>query len=476
MGCLCFPTRRPNKDRLIFHWPNFTFNHSDHALNPRRIHSTFSLRERHKPTPIKHRRHSLPNGTTVANLRRPKKSKNSVKSTKIAPAATVNAMSDHYAPPPGPPPSYSNQQSTSQDQRGDGQHHVHWSASGNRELTSNDSFRSAHANPSQGQHPSNSSDAPPGYEPPSGPPLSWHDKKQPITDDGYAPPSRPPPSHQNDEPEPPPYDPWMAIPDNALLPPPPSIREERSPTANAEYDDAARAHAWCRQNPLWRPQRHTERTLSRISTADIRLSAPPNAKNVSLHQPGVGRTHVRTTSKCTDSIFLSDIPLYVSASILPRSIYYELLVLSMGHHHGDESEAGIAIGFLAPPYPSWRLPGWHRASLGVHGDDGRRYVDNSFGGQDFTQAFRKGDVVGIGMTFTAGPAYQRARKNRVDIFFTRNGKRDGGWDLHEEQDQEQEEGDVTGLEGQHDLLAAVGCFGGVEFEVRFRKEEWLFKP
>ncbi|KAK4542822.1 hypothetical protein LTR36_006198 [Oleoguttula mirabilis] len=416
MGCLCFPTRRPNKDRLIFHWPNFTFNHSDHALNPRRIHSTFSLRERHKPTPIKHRRHSLPNGTTVANLRRPKKSKNSVKSTKIAPAATVNAMSDHYAPPPGPPPSYSNQQSTSQDQRGDGQHHVHWSASGNRELTSNDSFRSAHANPSQGQHPSNSSDAPPGYEPPSGPPLSWHDKKQPITDDGYAPPSRPPPSHQNDEPEPPPYDPWMAIPDNALLPPPPSIREERSPTANAEYDDAAH------------------------------------------------------------SIFLSDIPLYVSASILPRSIYYELLVLSMGHHHGDESEAGIAIGFLAPPYPSWRLPGWHRASLGVHGDDGRRYVDNSFGGQDFTQAFRKGDVVGIGMTFTAGPAYQRARKNRVDIFFTRNGKRDGGWDLHEEQDQEQEEGDVTGLEGQHDLLAAVGCFGGVEFEVRFRKEEWLFKP
>lgn len=144
--------------------------------------------------------------------------------------------------------------------------------------------------------------------------------------------------------------------------------------------------------------------------------------------------------------------------------------------HGDEADAGIAVGFLAPPYPSWRLPGWHRASLGVHGDDGRRYVDNSFGGQNFTQPFRKGDVVGIGMTFSVVPAYQIGGNGKVEVFFTRNGKRDEGWDLHEERDRDQEEGDVTGLEGQHDLLAAVGCFGGVEFEVRFRREEWLFKP
>lgn len=109
----------------------------------------------------------------------------------------------------------------------------------------------------------------------------------------------------------------------------------------------------------------------------------------------------------------------------------------------------------------------------MHGDDGRRYVDNSFGGQDFTSAFRKNDVVGIGMTFTA--AGYAGGKIGCEIFFTRNGKKEGGWDLHEERDRDVEEGDVTGLEGRHDLLAAVGCFGGVEFEAILDPAAWKYK-
>jgi hypothetical protein len=65
---------------------------------------------------------------------------------------------------------------------------------------------------------------------------------------------------------------------------------------------------------------------------------------------------------------------------------------------------------------------------------------------------------------------------RAEVFFTRNGKREGGWDLHEEKDRDVEEGNVNGLEGEHDLLAAVGVFGSVEFECVFRREEWMFKP
>ncbi|KAI7594575.1 hypothetical protein KC316_g1055 [Hortaea werneckii] len=154
-----------------------------------------------------------------------------------------------------------------------------------------------------------------------------------------------------------------------------------------------------------------------------------------------------------------------------------------------ESDAGIAIGLLAPPYPSWRLPGWHRGSLGVHGDDGRRYVDNSYGGRDFTSAFRKGDVVGLGLRIFPLPPPQTQTqrqgtkgggvKRTVEVFFTRNGKLDGtgkGWNLHEERDQEEDTGDVRGLEGDHDILAAVGVFGKVELEVRCRREEWAFKP
>jgi predicted porin len=36
-------------------------------------------------------------------------------------------------------------------------------------------------------------------------------------------------------------------------------------------------------------------------------------------------------------------------------------------------------------------------------------------------------------------------------------------------------GSIVGLKGDHDLMAAVGMFGQVEFEVRFRREEWLYR-
>ena len=175
---------------------------------------------------------------------------------------------------------------------------------------------------------------------------------------------------------------------------------------------------------------------------------------------------------------LSNIPVYPAmAPQPPRTIYFELKVIKMGGQgtaRNEEADAGIAIGFAAPPYPPWRLPGWHRASLGVHGDDGRRYIDDSEGGLDFTSAFNRNDVIGIGMAFSP-PTYAGGHNN-CQVFFTRNGKKEGGWDLHEELDHEDDVGNVFGLEGRHDLLAAVGCFGGVEFEVRFSPPDWMFRP
>ena len=477
MPCLCIP--RDPEHQTSFHWPNFSFSHSQQAINPRRVHSTFSLTHKHKPKRLLRRRHTLHNGTTVSNLWKRKKSHRSLKSTRTAPPTVVNAYdmnNKQYAPPPGPPPSFRAQNGTSGIAQVQSGPHISWqpAATRNSEQASTDPFPNAHIGMSQNQPPSNS-DPPPAYQPPSGPPPNWQDKKVPLSEEEYVPPPGPPPSQrQSNEPEPPPYDPWLAVPDNALLPPPPTIREERSPTANASWDDAARAHEWCRQHPLWTPRRHNQQTLSRIVNGDIRLTAPPNTKHIHLTQPGLGKTRIRTSPKCTDTVFLSEIPLYTATNQCPRTIYYELRILSMGNHRNSGADAGIAIGFLAPPYPSWRLPGWHRASLAVHGDDGRRYIDNSFGGQDFTSSFRRNDVVGLGMTFTP-PTYAGA-KNGCEVFFTRNGKREGGWNLHEERDREQYDGVVFGLEGEHDLLAAVGCFGGVEVEVRMRREEWMFKP
>jgi hypothetical protein len=166
----------------------------------------------------------------------------------------------------------------------------------------------------------------------------------------------------------------------------------------------------------------------------------------------------------------------------PKTIYFELKVIGVGRGGSSlgEADAGIAIGFIAPPYPTFRLPGWERGSLGVHGDDGRKYVNDPWGGIDFTTAFAPRDTVGIGMTFSTPknpPSYEQTQQGRmphIDVFFTRNGKKEGGWDGNEELDTRSEGGNV-GLRGECDLFPAIGVFGGVDFDVLFHPSQWMYR-
>jgi hypothetical protein len=145
---------------------------------------------------------------------------------------------------------------------------------------------------------------------------------------------------------------------------------------------------------------------------------------------------------------------------------------------------------------TYSMPGWHRGSLAVHGDDGHRFINDRWGGKDFTRPFNKGEVVGIGMTFSPGAggaaaaaaASSSSSDNKTsggapgagtvieaEVFFTRNGKIDGRWNLHESLDAEADL-PVTGLEGYHDLSVAVGTFGQVAAEVVLDPRGWAYKP
>ena len=42
--------------------------------------------------------------------------------------------------------------------------------------------------------------------------------------------------------------------------------------------------------------------------------------------------------------------------------------------------------------------------MGVHGDDGRRFVNDTWGGKDFTTKFVDSGTVGIGMEFSVPSA------------------------------------------------------------------------
>ncbi|KAJ4366161.1 hypothetical protein N0V83_007796 [Neocucurbitaria cava] len=326
------------------------------------------------------------------------------------------------------------------------------------------------------------------YAPPPGPPPG-----NASIGSGYAPPSGPPPSHFPQQPpptwDPPPYHDWTVIPDTALLPPPPSLGYDNSPTANATAEEGDRALAWTNANPLWPPQNLAPSTHAAIQHAQLALLKPPSYLGDLFPQPQAGHWRCRTHAKCRDSSILTNLPMYSVFWDSPRStqraktIYFELKVTGIGRGGSslEEADAGIAIGFVAPPYPTFRLPGWERASLGVHGDDGRKYVNDPWGGVDFTTAFKPGDTVGIGITFSIlknPPSYEQTEQGReldIEVFFTRNGKKEGDWDGHEELDVRSEGGN-TGLRGECDLFPAIGIFGGVDFDVFFHPSQWLFKP
>jgi len=156
-----------------------------------------------------------------------------------------------------------------------------------------------------------------------------------------------------------------------------------------------------------------------------------------------------------------------------KLVYFEVRVRSIGP--GDDS--GLGMGFVAMPYPTWRLPGWERASIGVHSDDGRKYVNDKWGGKDFTDAFVAGETYGIGLDFSISevpPSYEsQALSLKTEVFFTKNGKKIGGWNLNEELDAQQDLG-IEGLEGQNDLFAAIGVFGAMEFDILFNRSDWMW--
>ena len=372
-----------------------------------------------------------------------------------------HASQEEYTPPRGPPPSRPHR--TERD----------------------DGFAPPTGPPPSQQHMRRDED---GHTAPAGPPPLHGGQVSGANTDHFGPPSGPPPSYppaesKNDNP--PPYHDWTVIPDTSLLPPPPPLPQDYSPTNNATYDSAARAHEWCARHVPFTPARPSHEIHLLANAGYLTLEAPPSPLNKhlrTLRQLSPTTWAVRTDTVQQDAILLSSIPVYFACVDNPllteraKTIYFEIKVIKIENDH-----SGIAIGFAAKPYPPWRLPGWHRASIGVHGDDGRRFVNDSWGGRDFVGAFRAGESIGVGMKFEAAESGDDARggagaglgKVKTRAFVTRDGKADArwSWEIDEERD-ERDEG-VEGLMGEGDLYPAIGVFGGVIFEVQFGEGvEW----
>ncbi|MCJ1309642.1 hypothetical protein MMC25_003302 [Agyrium rufum] len=319
------------------------------------------------------------------------------------------------------------------------------------------------------------------YPPPPGPPPDQK-KTQVGKAYEYAPPPGPPPSHNDD---PPAYHDWASVPEPELLPPPPAINHETSPTNNAAYSDAIRAHQWCHRNPLVAPHLPATSHLESVRVGDIQLIRPREYDG-DLQRKATGYWRGSSTPRTRDCCLLSNLPLYFAMADSPfrteraKRIYFEVTLHSLNHRRGAE-EPILSLGFCALPYPSWRMPGWERGSIGIHSDDGRRYISDTEGGIDFTEPFRARETFGVGVSFEVPENPSDFRPSPVggeplkgNVIFTRNGRKAGGWNIHEEMDISTEFG-TLGIDGKCDLYAAIGVCAGVEFETHFASQDWLYR-
>ncbi|KKA29071.1 hypothetical protein TD95_004182 [Thielaviopsis punctulata] len=339
------------------------------------------------------------------------------------------------------------------------------------------------------------------FAPPLGPPPS-HSQSEYAPPPGlppsrqthdYAPPPGPPPSQKQPHPPPDAFVPhpaeWeLAVPDTSLFPPPPAFfsGHDRSWTTNADEVEARAGEEWCAANPLQpisassqhvaavqRAHTYTLRTPAAIAHSQAAYGA--RAATSQAMNTARGVWNLRTQPNEKDTTWVAFPPAYsvqlnnARTDNDPATVYYEVRVKSSL----TSGEATAAIGYTALPYPDWRMPGWHRGSLAVHGDDGHRYVNDRWGGVEFTQPFEKGDTVGLGIRFERIPGVSGASK--VTCFFTRNGKLDGTWDVNEEEDSDVNISKV-GLQGSHDLCYAVGAYKDVDIDVVFDPAQWMFSP
>lgn len=220
---------------------------------------------------------------------------------------------DSYSPPLGPPPSHSYVPPAT--------------------LSSNNPYA---ATPSDND----------SYAPPAGPPPTHQE---------YAPPSGPPPAKQE------PYHDWQnAVPDTSFLPPPPAAGNQRSATNNATEQEAEQGEMWCQQNPLRGPLSLPAEALYALQAGEIGI-IKPRSFNGSIERPRPGVWSGKTRAGCPDSCITTSVPLYSVIAHSPlnngqsKTIYYEVRI-----NKRNRREVSLALGFAAPPYPTFRLPGWHR--------------------------------------------------------------------------------------------------------------------
>lgn len=246
---------------------------------------------------------------------------------------------------------------------------------------------------------------------------------------------------------------------------------------------AGRRRSSMRMPEIQPPQDFTAKELARPLVLS-RPSCPIRVGRVSRAHPEPG-WRVATRPRSPESCFTTTRPMYSAwrhsphVTGRPFTIYYE------GEIRPGNSEDGVclSLGFVAVRDRASLMPGFERGSVGVHCRDGGLYVNNILLKNAATAAFEPGQQVGIGITFSmsdcnaqqvddAQSSTVSSSSIKVEVFLSRDGKKAGSWNLRELR---QLGGlPLEGLEGTHDLYAAVGTSREVNVDILFEKRDWRY--
>jgi hypothetical protein len=133
------------------------------------------------------------------------------------------------------------------------------------------------------------------------------------------------------------------------------------------------------------------------------------------------------------------------------------------------------------------MPGFEYGSIGICCRGRRLYLNNFPVENTGTAAFEPGQQLGIGITFSRRDCDTQQVDNAqarlpsdsspsidVEVFLSRNGKKAGCWNLGDLL-AKSDSLPLDGLEGNHDLYAAVGTKGAVDVDILLEPEDWRAK-
>ena len=190
---------------------------------------------------------------------------------------------------------------------------------------------------------------------------------------------------------------------------------------------------------------------------------------------------VATKPRSRESCFTTSLPLYSArhhsplATGEPFTIYFEGQI----RRGNSEDVPWLALGFVAERDEALCMPGVERGGIGIHCYKGMLYINGKPAENLGTAGFDTAQRVGIGLTMSRRDSRSQqvddaqatstpSSSINVEVFLSRDGEGVGAWSINNLSTQS-DSILLEGLNGSHDLYAAVGTKREVNVDIFFKE-------